>query len=817
MKQSLLILLCCIGSLVLRAQTGPWTQRNDFGFPSPNGPVAGSAGLAFGIGSVGYVAAQAVDASGDSLKSWFGQYDPATNTWTRKSVHPGFGGIGFTIGGKGYMMSGSLWQYDPVTDTWTQLANYPDAASTFPSTAFSIGSKGYVGGGRFFIGTGYTVIFYEYDPATNVFTRKANLPDPLGQGGRAGDVSFSIGNKGYWGTGSNDQNFNSPTTYDDFYEYDPSTDTWTQKANVGGSARSAGVGFSIGNLGYIGMGAGPIDRSSGTPNYPFLKDFWQYDPSTDTWTQKADFGGGTVVGAAGFTILDKGYAGSGQIGACGQCGFKPSADFWQYDPATDQWRQIAGFVKQEPINGIRFSVNGKGYLGPNSVSNNIWEYDTLADSWSQKAAFPGALRSGITGFSIGDKAYAGTGVSASLGYYNDFWEFDPILNTWTAKANFGGGPRTSAMGFGIGSKGYMGTGTTDGNNRAAGKKDMWEYDPSIDTWTQKADFGGSPRYGSLTFTIGNMGYVAFGSDTTNATFGRTHDFWQYDPSTDTWTQKADFAGGNRMGPTGFGLLGKGYIGMGTADAPPQLPDFWQYDPTADTWTRIADFPGGNRIGANSLAIGQKAYIGSGQGHNATVLNDLWQFDPSGSTPLPLTLTGFTAVYTDPATLLHWQTDQEQNTSLFTIQRSTDAKHFSSIGTVAAAGHSTSPKQYSFTDEDAAKTGVPELFYRLQEADLDGRLTLSPIVSVNINRLNKGILVTPNPATDNITVQIGADAVTRAALVITDPAGRELVRQDLSLYTGNNSYPLAVGSLPAGVYYIVVRSSSQNWQAKFIKK
>ena len=40
----------------------------------------------------------------------------------------------------------------------------------------------------------------------------------------------------------------------DFWEYDPSTNTWTQKADFGGTARNWAVGFSIGNKGYIGTG-----------------------------------------------------------------------------------------------------------------------------------------------------------------------------------------------------------------------------------------------------------------------------------------------------------------------------------------------------------------------------------------------------------------------------------------------------------------------------------------------------------------------------------------------------------------------------------
>ena len=43
-------------------------------------------------------------------------------------------------------------------------------------------------------------------------------------------------------------------TYKDFWEYDPATNTWTQKADFGGTTRSVAVGFSIGSKGYIGTG-----------------------------------------------------------------------------------------------------------------------------------------------------------------------------------------------------------------------------------------------------------------------------------------------------------------------------------------------------------------------------------------------------------------------------------------------------------------------------------------------------------------------------------------------------------------------------------
>src|SRR4030095_14244615 len=91
-------------------------------------------------------------------------------------------------------------------------------------------------------------------------------------------------------------------------------DTWTQKADFGGTARYGAVGFSIGSKGYIGTGY------DGT----YLKDFWEYDPATDAWSQKANFGGTARYLATGFSVGSKGYVGTG----LGSSGFKN--DFFEY-------------------------------------------------------------------------------------------------------------------------------------------------------------------------------------------------------------------------------------------------------------------------------------------------------------------------------------------------------------------------------------------------------------------------------------------------------------------------------------------------------
>jgi hypothetical protein len=117
------------------------------------------------------------------------------------------------------------------------------------------------------------------------WTQKANFTGS----GLLLPFSFSIGSKGYIGTGET----NTGAFTDDFWEYDPSTNIWTQKAVFGGGGRFEANGFSIGNKGYAGLGFG----YSG-----YLQDFWEYDPSLNSWNQKADFGGVLRVNAVGFSI-----------------------------------------------------------------------------------------------------------------------------------------------------------------------------------------------------------------------------------------------------------------------------------------------------------------------------------------------------------------------------------------------------------------------------------------------------------------------------------------------------------------------------------
>ncbi len=289
--------------------------------------------------------------------------------------------------------------------------------------------------------------------------------DFAGSANRSMAVGFSIGNKGFIGTGSEIFICGLPVPcekdYKDFWEYNPENNTWTKKADFGGEARIQAVGFSIGNKGYIGTGG----RSG------YRSDFWEYNPVNDTWTRKADFPGVARWAAVGFSIGNKGYIGTGGNGT------QYFKDFWEYDPANDKWTQKADFPGTVRGGAVGFSIDSKGYIGlgwsEGNLKNDFWEYNPANDSWVQIADFPAGGRQGATGFSVGLKGYVVAGNDATN--KNDFWEWDSTTNTWQQKENFGGTGRIKGVGFSIDSKAYFGTGNSSGGY----KNDFWEYNSGI--------------------------------------------------------------------------------------------------------------------------------------------------------------------------------------------------------------------------------------------------------------------------------------------------------------------------------------------------
>jgi N-acetylneuraminic acid mutarotase len=283
---------------------------------------------------------------------------------------------------------------------------------------------------------------------------------------RSSAASFSIGNLGYVGTG-----YDGEIRLTDFWSYDAERNNWTQIANFPGEARNAAVGFSAAGKGYIGTGYNGDAK---------LKDFWQYDPGTNTWEQKADFGGSARYGAVAFSINNIGYLGTGYDG-------NYLKDFWAYDPGSNSWLQKNSYGGGKRRDAVGFVIGGMGYIctGINngSYENDFYMYDPESDAWTVKRKIADVsdqgyddkyaiIRSNAVSFIINGKAYVATGTVGSL--KNDVWEYDPALDTWSQKTNFEGSSRSDATAFSTESgRAFI----TTGKSSSYQFDDIWEFKP----------------------------------------------------------------------------------------------------------------------------------------------------------------------------------------------------------------------------------------------------------------------------------------------------------------------------------------------------
>jgi len=300
-------------------------------------------------------------------------------------------------------------------------------------------------------------LFATYIHAQGAWRQRADF----GGSARLGAVGYSISDKGYIGTGLANGFFSGTVACSDLWEYDKTTNTWTQKNSIT-QERYYATGFAIGTKGYIGTG----DYGN------YLNDFWEYNSSNNLWTQRSNVSSVTRESAVGFSIGTKGYIGTG---------FNPfqttmtRKDFWEYNPADNTWSQKADFGGVGRYEAVGFSISNKGYIGlgtdeSSNKLNDFWEYDPALNTWTQKASLSNAI-SGATGFSIGSVGYVGSGFGNGT-YLSDFYKYSPSTNTWTTIQSMPGA-RVHSTSFTIGNRGYVGTGEA-GSSKL---NDFWEYIP----------------------------------------------------------------------------------------------------------------------------------------------------------------------------------------------------------------------------------------------------------------------------------------------------------------------------------------------------
>ena len=188
-----------------------------------------------------------------------------------------------------------------------------------------------------------------------------------------------------------------------------------------------------------------------------------------------------------------------------------------------------------------------------------------------------------------------------------------------------------------------------------------------------------------------------------------------------------------------------------------------------------------------------------------------EYSVSFITPLPVSLTAFSARKEQKQVILNWETAQELNSSYFEIERAADSKEWETMGKINGAGNSNAKHTYTFEDAQPLQ-GLN--YYRLKQVDFNGKFEYSPIRSVKFDEATAAVLVFPNPGPGHYTVQFGSQPAQPVHLRVYDLNGRLVYRQETQ---SQNAITFTIENEPAGLYMLEVSNGNTVNRVKLIKE
>ena len=284
------------------------------------------------------------------------------------------------------------------------------------------------------------------------------------------------------------------------YEYDPATDGWTKKQPMPRPAHHAALAAVNGKIYAFGGFVAPTTTAIpvGAAWEP-IADAWEFTPATDSWKPLAPLPGarGAAIAAA---VDGKIYVIGGATTMEGSkqpffTAFGPArvlATNQVYDPATNTWesRNSMSVPRNHAFSGV---VNGKiyviggrtghGFILSATTTNVVEEYDPVSNMWSiPKERMPTARSGGASG-TDGRRIYVAGGevtTTELVGAFRAVEAYDPATNSWMTLPSMPM-PRHGVAGAVIGNRFHL----VSGMIQSAGA--LTFLDPTLSTHTAAHD------------------------------------------------------------------------------------------------------------------------------------------------------------------------------------------------------------------------------------------------------------------------------------------------------------------------------------------
>jgi N-acetylneuraminic acid mutarotase len=235
------------------------------------------------------------------------------------------------------------------------------------------------------------------------------------------------------------------------YEYDPPSDKWTKKKDMPLPAHHVAVTEYRGKIYLFGGGARLVP---GGDNWVPIDNSWEYNPANDSWKALAPMPtprGGAVAATVGDKMYVIGggsvHPGAKVVGLTPAVPHRALTTNEMYDPATNTWQTRSPMPTPRNhaaigvVNGKIYVIGGRVasvFVLPSSNVDVVEEYDPATDSWGAAKARMPVASSGVAFGSYGGKIYVAGGESQNLEGLTAFRAlqvYDVANNRWSILAS----------------------------------------------------------------------------------------------------------------------------------------------------------------------------------------------------------------------------------------------------------------------------------------------------------------------------------------------------------------------------------------------
>ncbi len=660
----------------------------------------------------------------------------------------------------GLFNGGVIFEFDPVTNTYSpkvDLAAGPDGYAG-SSKLVLFGNKFYgiaAGGGANDMG-----VIFEWDPVTNIYTKKIDRTGVTGAAPGRGVGTLTLAGNKFYGInasgGANDEGT--------LFEWDPVTNIYTSWIDFTGLSGA----FPSPYHSYLQLYNGKLygtALSGGAFGFGLI---YEWDPQTHIYTKRIDFSGDLAGGATGSSPFS-GLTLSGQkfYGATLDGGINALGLIYEWDPVTNDYNvleSLDGFTTGKwPMSRLGTS-GGRlyGMLGNGGLNDKglLFEWDPATHIFTNREEFDG-LNAGISA------------------------EGNMIISVQAPIAP--GSPGTCVT---------YNTVTIDNTNNN-------EWLPIVDNLGR--------AIAEIKANGNNLGIVVTELYINNGTIREDENHRVYLDRNLTITPQVPASGpvDIRLYITDeeFESIRTSVYSTGHPSGIHAIED-------------LGIFKNSDGCSA-ALSAGASGIVTSAESwHDGYVLTanissfSSFYFANKASVTLPLDFITFTGRIDGDDALLNWETANEVNTSFFEIEKSVDGRNFTVAGNIPAA-NLPGTNRYAFKDANIALQSTAVLYYRIKQTDSDGRFTYSTTVALRFDN-KPGFRFYPNPVTNSANLVVTINASEQLQLRVIDIAGREVKRQMHRLTAGSTSVAVDVEGVANGMYYLEVRGTTVNSRIKFLK-